>query len=57
MDAIFQKTPSWLAAVRVAHDEPRRFGKHGERLLGLEDGGNLVVERTVRVGGEKEEEV
>ena len=37
MDSIFRKCHSSLTAVKVAHDEPRRFGKKGELLIDYED--------------------
>lgn len=37
MDSIFRKTTSWLSVVRVAHDEPRRYGKSGEILIDYDD--------------------
>ena len=37
MDAIFRKTSSIFSAVKVAREEPRRHGKHGELLIRYED--------------------
>ena len=37
MDAIFRKTSSIFTAVKVAREEPRRYGKHGELLVRYED--------------------
>lgn len=36
MDTIFHKTNSVLSVVRVARDEPRRYGKNGELLVDYE---------------------
>ena len=33
MDSIFHKTDSVFSVVRVAKEEPRRYGKHGELLI------------------------
>jgi len=33
MDAIFAKTKSIFSVVRVANEEPRRYGKNGEVLI------------------------
>lgn len=33
MDAIFRKTKSVWSLVKVARDEPRRYGKNGELLI------------------------
>lgn len=33
MDSIFHKTNSIFSVVRVAREEPRRYGKHGELLI------------------------
>ncbi|EJD44146.1 sugar transporter STL1 [Auricularia subglabra TFB-10046 SS5] len=37
MDSIFHKSTSVFDVVRVAHDEPRRYGKHGELLINYDD--------------------
>lgn len=37
MDSIFAKTKSIFSVVRVAKEEPRRFGKNGETLIGYEE--------------------
>ncbi|KAL9066680.1 MAG: hypothetical protein Q9157_007056 [Trypethelium eluteriae] len=37
MDSIFMKTDSIFTAVKVAKEEPRRYGKNGELLLSYED--------------------
>lgn len=37
MDSIFRKCTSYLTVVKVAHDEPRRFGKNGEQLIDYEE--------------------
>ncbi|KAL9085791.1 MAG: hypothetical protein Q9165_007423 [Trypethelium subeluteriae] len=37
MDSIFMKTHSVFTAVKVANEEPRRYGKNGELLLSYED--------------------
>lgn len=36
MDSIFHKTHSIFSVVRVAREEPRRYGKHGELLIDYE---------------------
>lgn len=37
MDAIFVKTKSVFSAVRVAREEPRRYGKNGEVLINYDE--------------------
>ncbi|KAK8152988.1 sugar transporter STL1 [Phyllosticta citrichinensis] len=37
MDTIFQKSNSIFDVVKVARDEPRRYGKNGELLIPVED--------------------
>ena len=37
MDAIFVKTKSIFSVVRVAKEEPRRYGKNGEVLISYEE--------------------
>ena len=37
MDSIFRKTRSVFSVVRVAHEEPRRYNKSGEPVIGYED--------------------
>ncbi|KAF3349552.1 hypothetical protein VdG2_02398 [Verticillium dahliae VDG2] len=40
MDAIFQKAKGaagWFSVVKIAHDEPRRYGKNGELLIDHDD--------------------
>jgi len=37
MDAIFVKCHSYLSVVKIAKDEPRRFGKKGELLIAYEE--------------------
>lgn len=32
VDTIFRKTKGWFDVVRIARDEPLRYGKNGERL-------------------------
>lgn len=36
MDSIFRKCHSWFTLVKIARDEPRRFGKKGELLINNE---------------------
>ena len=36
MDTIFHNTTHWWQVVRVAHHEPRRYGKNGELLVAYE---------------------
>ena len=37
MDSIFRKTNSYFTVVRIARDEPRRYGKKGELLINYEE--------------------
>lgn len=37
MDSIFRKCNSYFTAVKIARDEPRRFGKKGELLINYEE--------------------
>ena len=37
MDAIFAKCNSIFTVVKIAKDEPRRYGKNGELLINYED--------------------
>ena len=37
MDAIFVKCHSYLSVVKIAKDEPRRYGKNGELLIAYEE--------------------
>lgn len=37
MDSIFRKCRSYFTVVKIAHDEPRRYGKKGELLINYED--------------------
>ena len=37
MDAIFHKTKSIFTVVKVAREEPRRYGKNGELLINYEE--------------------
>ena len=37
MDSIFRKCRSYFTLVRVARDEPRRYGKKGELLIDYEE--------------------
>lgn len=37
MDTIFHKTTSIFDVVKVARDEPRRYGKNGELLINYDD--------------------
>ena len=45
MDAIFRKTPSIWSVVKVARDEPQRFGKHGELLINYEETEEHAIRR------------
>lgn len=38
IDDIFRKSKGWLDVVKVAREEPKRYGKNGERVDDLEDG-------------------
>lgn len=37
MDGIFRKCNSYFTVVKLARDEPRRYGKHGEPLINYEE--------------------
>ena len=37
MDSIFRKCGSYFTAVKIAREEPRRFGKKGELLINFEE--------------------
>ena len=37
MDTIFRKCRSYFTVVRIARDEPRRYGKKGELLINYEE--------------------
>ena len=40
MDSIFRKaqgSKGWFSVVKVAHDEPRRYGKNGELLIAYDE--------------------
>jgi len=37
MDVIFRKCHSYLSVVKIAADEPRRFGKNDELLINYEE--------------------
>ena len=37
MDTIFRKCHSYLTVVKIARDEPRRYGKKGELLINYEE--------------------
>lgn len=37
MDTIFHKTRGWFDVVRVAREEPHRYGEKGELLINYED--------------------
>jgi hypothetical protein len=37
MDSIFNKTNSVFELVKIAREEPRRYGKHGEMLISYEE--------------------
>ena len=37
MDSIFRKCNSYLNVVKIARDEPRRYGKDGELLINYEE--------------------
>ena len=45
MDVIFRKTTSVFNVVKVAREEPRRYGKNGELLVRYED----TEEHAIRV--------
>ena len=37
MDTIFRKCRSYFTLVKIARDEPRRYGKKGELLINYEE--------------------
>lgn len=37
MDSIFRKCRSYFTLVKIARDEPRRYGKKGEPLINYEE--------------------
>ena len=37
MDSIFRKCHSYFTVVKVARDEPRRYGKKGELLINYDE--------------------
>jgi len=37
MDSIFRKCHSYFTAVKIAREEPRRYGKKGELLINYEE--------------------
>ena len=37
MDSIFRKCRSYFTLVKIARDEPRRYGKKGELLINYEE--------------------
>lgn len=37
MDSIFHKCHSWFTVVKIAQNEPRRFGRKGELLINYEE--------------------
>lgn len=51
MDSIFRKCHSWLTVVRIAHEEPRRFGRKGELLINYEETQEHAVRQASVVGG------
>ena len=51
MDTIFHKTRHWWQVVRVAHHEPRRYGKHGELLLAYDQTDEYQRRASVASGG------
>ena len=54
MDSIFHKTKSVFSVVRLAKEEPRRFGKNGEVLINYDeaiDDTNALRRRSVTTGG------
>ncbi|KAL9128952.1 MAG: hypothetical protein Q9217_002468 [Psora testacea] len=56
MDAIFAKCHSYISIVKLAHDEPRRYGKKGELLIAYEETAEhqrRVSVLSTRSGGER----
>ena len=55
MDSIFRKTTSIFNVVRVAKEEPRRYGKKGEVLIQYEETGEHAqrIASVVSAGREK----
>ena len=51
MDTIFHKTDHWWNVVRVAHHEPRRYGKNGELLVAYEQTDEYRRRSSVASGG------
>lgn len=52
MDSIFRKCHSCFTLVRIAHEEPRRFGRRGELLINYEETEEHAVRQaSVAVGG------
>ena len=37
MDSIFRKCNSYFTVVKIAHDEPKRYGKKGELLINYDE--------------------
>lgn len=52
MDTIFRKTDSIFSLVRVAREEPHRYGKKGELLINYEETDDHK-RRASHVSGEK----
>lgn len=51
MDSIFRKCHSWFTVVRIAHEEPRRFGRKGELLINYEETQEYAVRQASVAGG------
>lgn len=52
MDSIFRKCRSCFTVVRIAREEPRRFGRKGELLIHYEDTvEHALRQASVAVGG------
>lgn len=51
MDAIFRKCHSCFTLVRIAHEQPRRFGRKGELLINYEETEEHAVRQASIAGG------
>ena len=54
MDSIFRKThgaAGWVSVVKVAHDEPHRYGKDGRILIAYEETGEHAQRQASVISG------
>ncbi|KAI9802529.1 MAG: hypothetical protein M1833_001601 [Piccolia ochrophora] len=49
MDSIFRKSKGWFDVVKVAQNEPRRYGKNGELLINYEETEEHAIRRASAV--------